>query len=144
MSQLFTWGGQSIGVSALASFLPKKSQDWSPLEWASTQLILSLWIMSNWAPKPHFNPHHALYWRAFCPNMSLILPLHQKYKRNSYTVPAPSWVLFIHTDWFFNTNSLNSGQIVGFTEEAYLGLNPDCNKPIMWFWTNLYLSFLIC
>ena len=33
MSQLFTWGGQSIGVSALASFLPKKSQDWSPSEW---------------------------------------------------------------------------------------------------------------
>ena len=32
MSQLFTWGGQSIGVSALASVLPKKSQDWS-LEW---------------------------------------------------------------------------------------------------------------
>ena len=26
MSQLFTWGGQSTGVSALASFLPKKSQ----------------------------------------------------------------------------------------------------------------------
>ena len=25
-SQLFTWGGQSTGVSALASFLPKKSQ----------------------------------------------------------------------------------------------------------------------
>ena len=33
MSQLFTWGGQSIGVSALASFLPKNTQDWSPLEW---------------------------------------------------------------------------------------------------------------
>ena len=33
MSQLFTWGGQSIGVSALALFLPKKSQGWSPLEW---------------------------------------------------------------------------------------------------------------
>ena len=33
MSQLFTWGGQSIGVSALASFLPKKSQGWSPSEW---------------------------------------------------------------------------------------------------------------
>ena len=33
ISQLFAWGGQSIGVSALASFLPKKSQDWSPLEW---------------------------------------------------------------------------------------------------------------
>ena len=30
MSQFFTWGGQSIGVSALASFLPKKSQGWPP------------------------------------------------------------------------------------------------------------------
>ena len=33
MSQLFTWGGQSTGVSALASFFPKNTQDWSPLEW---------------------------------------------------------------------------------------------------------------
>ena len=33
MSQLFTWGGQSTGVSALASFLPKNSQGWSPSEW---------------------------------------------------------------------------------------------------------------
>ena len=30
MSQLFAWGGQSTGVSVLASFLPKKSQGWSP------------------------------------------------------------------------------------------------------------------
>ena len=33
MNQLFAWGGQSTGVSALASFLPKKSQGWSPSEW---------------------------------------------------------------------------------------------------------------
>ena len=33
MSQLFVWGGQSTGVSALALFLPKKSQGWSPSEW---------------------------------------------------------------------------------------------------------------
>ena len=33
MSQFFTSGGQSTGVSALASFLPKKSQGWSPSEW---------------------------------------------------------------------------------------------------------------
>ena len=33
MSQLFAWGGQSNGVSASASFLPKKSQGWSPSEW---------------------------------------------------------------------------------------------------------------
>ena len=33
MSQLFAWGSQSIGVSASASVLPMKTQDWSPLEW---------------------------------------------------------------------------------------------------------------
>ena len=33
MSQLFAWGGQSTGVSALASVLPKKSQGWSPSLW---------------------------------------------------------------------------------------------------------------
>ena len=32
MSQLFAWGGQSIEVSALASFLLKNTQDWSPLD----------------------------------------------------------------------------------------------------------------
>ena len=33
MSQLFKWGGQSIGVSASASVLPMNTQDWSPLGW---------------------------------------------------------------------------------------------------------------
>ena len=33
MSQLFAWGDQSTGVSALASVLSKKSQGWSPSEW---------------------------------------------------------------------------------------------------------------
>ena len=32
-SQLFAWGGQSIGVSASASLLPMNTQDWSPSEW---------------------------------------------------------------------------------------------------------------
>ena len=33
VSQLFAWGGQSTGVSASASVLPKNTQDWSPLGW---------------------------------------------------------------------------------------------------------------
>ena len=32
--QLFAWGGQRTGVSALASFLPKNTQGWSPSEWS--------------------------------------------------------------------------------------------------------------
>ena len=33
LSQLFAWGGQSIGVSASASVLPMNTQDFSPLGW---------------------------------------------------------------------------------------------------------------
>ena len=33
MSQLFTWSGQSIRVSASTSVLPVNTQDWSPLGW---------------------------------------------------------------------------------------------------------------
>ena len=33
MSQLFAWGGQSTGASALALCPPKNTQGWSPLEW---------------------------------------------------------------------------------------------------------------
>ena len=33
MSQLFAWGGQSIGVSASTSVVPLITQDWSPLGW---------------------------------------------------------------------------------------------------------------
>ena len=40
MSQLFTWGGQSTEVSALASFLPKNTQDWSPLEWTGLVYLI--------------------------------------------------------------------------------------------------------
>ena len=41
MSQHFAWGGQSTGVSALASFLPKNTQDWSPLGWTSWTFLQS-------------------------------------------------------------------------------------------------------
>ena len=33
MSQLFAWGGQSVGVSASASVLPMNIRDWFPLGW---------------------------------------------------------------------------------------------------------------
>ena len=41
MTQLFTWGSQSIGVSALASVLPMNTQDWSPLGWTGWISLLS-------------------------------------------------------------------------------------------------------
>ena len=48
VSQLFVSGGQSTGVSSLASFLPKKSQGWSEY---------SLCFMESWVHVP-FGPSH--------------------------------------------------------------------------------------
>ena len=47
MSQLFAWGIQSTGVSALASFLPKKSQGWSPSEWTGWICLQSKGLSIN-------------------------------------------------------------------------------------------------
>ena len=64
MSQLFAWGGQSTGVSALASFLPKKSQGWS-LGWAGWISLLSKGlsrVFSNTTVQKHqfFSAHLSL------------------------------------------------------------------------------------
>ena len=56
VSQLFASGGQSIGVSALASFLIKKSQGWSPSErtgWISLQSKGLSRVFSNTTVRKH-------------------------------------------------------------------------------------------
>ena len=55
MSQLFAWGGQSIRVSALASFLPKKSQSWSSewTDWISLQSKGLSRVFSNTTVQKH-------------------------------------------------------------------------------------------
>ena len=51
MSQLFAWGGQSIGVSALASVLPKSTLDWSPFEWTSWISLQSKGLLQHRSSK---------------------------------------------------------------------------------------------
>ena len=53
-SQLFAWGGQSTGVWALPSFLPKNTQDWSPLEWTGWISLQSKGL-SRSSPTSQFN-----------------------------------------------------------------------------------------
>ena len=56
VSQLFAWGGQRTGVSALASFLPTKSQSWSPSErtgWISLQSKGLSRVFSNTTVQKH-------------------------------------------------------------------------------------------
>ena len=53
MSQLFAWGGQSIGVSALGSFLPKNTQGPSPLGWTGWISLQSKGLSVS-SPIPQF------------------------------------------------------------------------------------------
>ena len=69
MSQLFTWGGQSIGVSASASFLPKKSQGWSPSEWTgwiSLEFKGVLRVFSNTTVQKHQFFSAQVKWMQMC------------------------------------------------------------------------------
>ena len=66
MSQFFTLGGQSIGVSTLASVLPMNTQDWFPLEWTSWISLLSKGlsrVFSNTTVQKHqfFSSQLSLY-----------------------------------------------------------------------------------
>ena len=58
MSQFFTSGGQSIGVSASALVLPMNIQDWFPLGWA-------IWISLCWSfCKDHSSKASILLWHS--------------------------------------------------------------------------------
>ena len=65
MSQLFAWGGQSIGMSASASVLRMNTQDWSPLGgtgWISLQSKGLSRIFSNTTVQNHqFTGHSAFF-----------------------------------------------------------------------------------
>jgi len=65
MSQLFAWGGQSIGVSASITVLPMNTQDWSPLgytDWISLQSKGLSRVISNTTVQKH---------QFFCTQLSL-------------------------------------------------------------------------
>ena len=85
MSQLFTWRSQSTGVSALASFLPKNTQGWSPLEWT---VLISLQSMELWSLLQHHSSKASILWlSAF-----FIVQLSHRYMTTGKTI-----ALTVHT-----------------------------------------------
>ena len=62
MSQLFTSGGQSIGVSASASVLPMNTQDWFPLGWTGW-ISLKFRDSQESSPTPKFKNINSLAFR---------------------------------------------------------------------------------
>ena len=91
MSQLFPWGGQSTGVSGLASFLPKKSQGWSPSEWTGWISLQSKGlsrVFSNATVQKHqfFEAQLSL-----CPTLTSI---HDYWKNHNFDKDLPLSLLF--------------------------------------------------
>ena len=88
MSQLFTSGGQSIGVSASASVLPMNIQDWSPLGWTGWISLQSMGlsrVFSNTTVQKHqFFGIHLLYG----PTLTYI---HDHWKKFSFDYSDLCW-----------------------------------------------------
>ena len=91
MSQLFTWGGQSTGVSALASFLPKNTQDWSPLEWTGWISLQSKGLsrVFSTVQKHHSSKASILQHSAF-----FTAQLSHPYMTTGKTIASTRWTLF--------------------------------------------------
>ena len=65
MSQLFAWGGQSIGVSASALVVPMNTQDWSPLGWPGWISLQSVQGTLKSLLQHHSSKASILQWSAF-------------------------------------------------------------------------------
>ena len=85
MSQLFAWGGQRIGVSALASLLPKNTQDWSPLGWTGWTSLQSKGLSRV------FSQHHS--WKASILQRSAFftVQLSHPYMTTGKTIALTRW-----------------------------------------------------
>ena len=81
ISQVFTWGDQSIGVSALAELiLPMNTQDWSPLEWTSWISLQSKghsWVFSNTTVQKH------QFFSTQISSQSTLTSIHDHWKKHS-------------------------------------------------------------
>jgi len=80
MSQLFAWGGQSIGVSASTSDLPMNIQGWSPLGWTGWISLQSKNSQES-SPTPQFKSiNSSALSFLHCPTLTSI---HDYWKKHS-------------------------------------------------------------
>ena len=86
MSQLFTPGGQSIGVLASASVPPMNSQDWFPLGWTGLTLILRVQGTLKSLLQHHSSKASILQHSAF-----FIVQLSHPYMTTGKTIALTRW-----------------------------------------------------
>ena len=80
MTQLFTWGAQSIGVSASTSVLPMNTQDWSPLGWTGWISLQSKGLSRAFSNNTVQN--HQFFGLSFLYSPTLT-PIHDHWKNHS-------------------------------------------------------------
>ena len=81
MSQFFTSGGRSIGISAPASILPMNIQNWFPLGWTGW-ISCSLRASQEFSPTPQFRSISSLVLSfLYSPNLTSI---HDCWKNHSF------------------------------------------------------------
>ena len=84
MSQLFEWGGQSIGVSASASVLPMNTQELSPSGWTGWISLQSKGLKS--LLQHHSTKASILWFSAF-----FKVQLSHPYMTTGKTIPLTRW-----------------------------------------------------
>ena len=99
MSQLFTWGGQSIGVSAPASVLPMNAQDWFPLGWTGWISLQSKRLKS--LLQNHSSKASILWCSAF-----FIVQISHPYMSTGKTIALINWT-FVGRVMFLLLNMLS-------------------------------------
>ena len=86
MSQFFTSGDQSIGVSASASVLPMNIQDWFPLGWTDWLDLLEIQGTLKSLLQHHSSKASILWWSAF-----FIVQLSHPYLTTGKTIALTRW-----------------------------------------------------
>ena len=88
MSQLFTWGGQSIGVLASAPVLPMNTQDWSPLGWTGWISLQSVQGTFK-SLLPHHSSKATILWHSAFFTVQLSHP----YMTTGKTIALTRWTI---------------------------------------------------
>ena len=84
MSQLFTSGGQNIGISASTSVLSMSNQDWSPLGWTG-------WISLQSKGLSRVLQHHSSKALILQHSASFVVQLSHPYMTTGKTIALTRW-----------------------------------------------------
>ena len=126
MSQFFTSGGQSIGVSTSASVLPKNIQEWFPLRWTGC-ISLQSKGHSESSPAPQFKSINSLALSfLYSP---ILTSIHDYWKNHSF-----DWMELVGKVMSLLLNMLPSLVITFLSRSNHL-LIYGCSHHLQWFWS---------